>query len=145
MHKKNIESIIRSGSGEQMEALRDLFIRTVDEMDEEKKAELEYCIHKIANGGKLGEAVARHWVSEMKNKDGTSGEHWTKEQTDGLHRQVAPSTDAWDFYATMNMMYSDYCRPEFNSSDYAMMAKDWLCDEDVGSCKTVRYYYFVVR
>ena len=51
MHKKNIESIIRSGSGEQMEALRDLFVRTVDEMDEEKKAELEYCIHKIANGG----------------------------------------------------------------------------------------------
>ena len=102
MHKKNIESIIRSGSGEQMEALLDLFIRTVDEMDEEKKADLEYCIHKIANGGKLGEAVARHWVSEMKNKDGTSGEHWTKEQTDGLHRQVAPSTDAWDFYAAMN-------------------------------------------
>lgn len=145
MHKKNIERIIRSGDGEQMEALRDLFVDTVEDMDKEKKEKLEFCIHKIANGDHLGEAVARHWVSKMKNKDGTVGEHWTKEQTDDHCRQVAASEDPWDFYAVMNMMRSDYYRSGFSAADYAQMAKDWLCDSDVGACKTVRYYYFVVR
>ena len=65
-------------------------------------------------------ATAMQWAAAMRNADGTTGPHWTMEQTTAV---------------TMNMMYSDYYpvavefglnRPEF----YAALAKAFLLDKD---------------
>ena len=76
----------------------------------------------------------------MQNKDGTTGEHWSYEQTSPLAEQY----DKWDFYAVLNMIYSDYYNPRFDTNTYISLAKDWLNDKDVGSGKTLRYYMYVV-
>ena len=77
----------------------------------------------------------------MENKDGTTGEHWSMEQTSSL----AGNFNKADFYAVLNMMYSDYFNERFDTNVYVTLAKDWLDDPDVGECKTLKYYMFVVK
>ena len=93
---------------------------------------------------------ARTWVSHMENEHGSVGEHWTMEQTSAAARSIgadlsAIGTVAW--YATMNMVYSDYygvareygldC-PDF----YAKLAQAFLMDKDAGGPqrKITAYY-----
>ena len=86
----------------------------------------------------------------MENEDGSTGEHWTQEQTQAAARSIgvdaqALGTSAW--YAAMNMIYSDYCavareygvdRPDY----YAKMAKAFLMDRDGGGAeKKIAAYY----
>jgi len=90
----------------------------------------------------------------MKNADGSTGPHWTMDQTSaiadsmGIQAQVVPR---WAWGVTMNMMYSDYYpvavefglnRPEF----YADLAKAFLMDKDAGGpeIKMNGYYHGVV-
>lgn len=49
-----------------------------------------------------------------------------------------------DFYAALNMVYSDYYNPKFDTSIYVELAKDWLNDKDIDGAKLLKYYYFVV-
>lgn len=71
------------------------------------------------------------------------GEFYPMEKTEELRMAHCPDLDPKEFYVTMNMMRSDYSgtamhynmdTPEF----YAMMAKDFLMDEDAkpGKLKT---------
>ena len=84
------------------------------------------------------EADAKAWAGRMKNADGTTGPHWTMEQTTAVAESMgiqATAVPRWAWGVTMNMMYSDYYhvavefglnRPEF----YAALAKAFLCDKD---------------
>lgn len=45
----------------------------------------------------------------------------------------------------MNMVYSDYYNSKLGTVEYAELAKDWLCDEDIPGNKLLKYYYFVVH
>ena len=80
---------------------------------------------------------AEAWAAKMQNADGSTGAHWTMEQTSA----VADASGAghniphWVFGVTMNMMYSDYYEvarkfgvnvPEF----YAELARAFLMDKD---------------
>ena len=76
MHKKLIRRIVESGNTEKMEKLEHLFAEVVDDLDEDKKCELEYELHKIAHGDHISEDLARCWVDAMENKDGSKGGHW---------------------------------------------------------------------
>lgn len=96
------------------------------------------------------EADARAWVSEMENEDGSTGEHWTQEQTTAAARSVGVDLNTVGtaaFYAAMNMMHSDYYsvvreygmdRPDF----YAKLACAFLMDRDAGGPqqKIAAYY-----
>ena len=96
------------------------------------------------------EADARAWVPRMENEDGSTGEHWTQEQTTAAARSIGvdlttAGTAAW--YAAMNMAYSDYYgvareygmdRPDF----YARLAQAFLMDKDAGGAeKKIAAYY----
>ena len=97
---------------------------------------------------------AKAWTARMKNADGTTGPHWTMEQTTavaesmGIQASVVPR---WAWGVTMNMMYSDYYavamefgvnRPEF----YAALAKAFLMDKDGPEPeeKLCAYYKYIV-
>ena len=81
---------------------------------------------------------AKEWAARMKNADGSTGPHWTMEQTTAVAESMgiqAPVVLRWAWGVTMNMMYSDYYpvavefglnRPEF----YAALAKAFLLDKD---------------
>lgn len=53
--------------------------------------------------------------------------------------------DKSDFYAVLNMVYSDYYNPRFDTNTYVQLAIDWLNDKDVGGNKTLKYYMKVVK
>lgn len=97
----------------------------------------------------------RAWVSRMENADGTVGAHWTEAQTNSIAQAIDVAfgeVSAAEFWAAMNMMYSDYApaglkygvdRPEF----YADLAKEFLFDKDGPSPaeKLAAYYHSVVK
>ena len=145
MHiKKMLDVIIEKDNHEDMEHLGDLFVELLEDLkheDERYFKEIKYKLHKMAYGEHLTKDIAEHWVSCMENKDGTKGAHWSMEQTD----QYAGNHNKCDWYAVMNMMYSDYYSPSFDTATYVKLSKDWLDDKDVGDGKTLKYYYYVVK
>ena len=100
-------------------------------------------------------ATAMQWAARMQNADGTSGPHWTMEQTTAVAESMgiqAPEVPRWAWGVTMNMMYSDYYpvavefglnRPEF----YAALAKAFLLDKDGPGPerKLMAYYEHIAR
>lgn len=103
----------------------------------------------------LSEGEARAWVAGMENEDGSFGEHWTEEQTSAAAWSIGVDLSvvgASTWYATMNMMYSDYYgvihefgmdRPDL----YAKLAQAFLMDKDAGGAqkKVADYFHCVVK
>ena len=144
MHRELIDKIIKEGNEEDMECLRYILIDLIDDLkynDYDKYKKVEYKLYKRVYGEHLNEELAKKWVESMENKDGTKGQYWSIEQTTPL----AGNYNKYDFYAVANMMRSDYYNQKFDDSVYIQLAKDWLNDPDVGSCKTLKYYMFVVK
>ena len=90
---------------------------------------------------------AEKWVSYMENEDGTTGAHWTMEQTDAVANITGVHVKSCIWWAVLNAMYSDHYntaikygldRPEF----YADLARDFIYDKDGGGAenKTAKYY-----
>ena len=143
MHKKLIKDIIARADHTDMETLECIVIDMMDEIkqrDRDLYKRIEHKLYKLIYGEHLNEELAHEWVSEILNKDGTVGEHWTKSQTD----QYAGNYDKCDWYAIMNMVYSDHYNPKFDISMYIDLAKDWLNDKDVSEGKALKYYMYVV-
>ena len=87
---------------------------------------------------------AEKWLLNMQNDDGSTGPHWTLDQTNA-YKPEGVSEYCWE--CAMNMMYSDYYSvaiahnvntPEF----YADLAKAFLFDKDAKSPKDkISAYY----
>ena len=104
---------------------------------------------------KFTEDDAKEWTARMENTDGTTGPHWTMEQTTAIADSMGiPEHEIphWAWGVTMNMMYSDYYpvavefglnRPEF----YAALAKAFLLDKDGPGPeqKLMEYYEHIAR
>lgn len=106
--------------------------------------------HEAGKAVKFDEHKAKEWVKGMKNGDGSTGEHWKAEQVEPLRAAHCPQCDKLEFWAAINMMYSDYCevakkmnvdKPEF----YACMAKAFLLDEDAGEDKLAKYMKYIAE
>lgn len=148
MLKHDIRHIIEHGSNEDMHELEELFGKAVEDLkenDKEKYCEIAYKIHKIAYDGHLGEELAKKWVAHMENKDGTKGGHWNWDETESVRKQYAPKLNASDFYAILNMIYSDYYNSRFDTATYAQLATDFIADKDVDDCKVLKYYMKIVK
>ena len=144
MYKNLIKKIIENGRQtdiEYLECLLDDFVHDLKTENYTKYKSIELDLYKMAYGEHLNEELALEWVSEMENKDGTKGQHWSVDQTS----QYAGEFNKWDWYAVMNMMYSDYYNQKFDTNTYIELAKDWLNDKDVGDGKTLKYYMLVVN
>lgn len=99
--------------------------------------------------------TAMQWAERMQNADGSTGPHWTMEQTTAVAESMGiqeHEIPRWAWGVTMNMMYSDYYpvavefglnRPEF----YAALAKAFLIDKDGPGPerKLMKYYEHVVK
>ena len=103
-----------------------------------------------AGSGKMDKKQAENWTRHMKNEDGSTGAKWTFEEVKKVMQQNNVDCDPVEFYATMNMLYSDYGKV-FKKHDvatmqfYVDMAKAFLDDEDAVKDKLEQYYRYVVR
>lgn len=143
MHVELIDKIITEGNSESMECLRTILVDLIHKLkytDYSEYLDVEYKLYKHVYGEHLNEKLAKKWVAAMQNKDGTYGEHWDIQQTS----QYAGKYNTYDWYAVLNMMYSDYYNPKFDTATYIELAKDWLNDSDVPAGKTLHYYMYVV-
>lgn len=103
----------------------------------------------------LTRSMAEQWASKMQNADGTTGPHWTMEQTNKVMAQKQIGGSPWAFWLALNATYSDMCKVfqkyGINNMDaYVDFAKAfWLEDRDAvgggGSEKLAAYYDSVVR
>lgn len=107
--------------------------------------------HGVQSGpAKLTRQKAEEWVRSMQCADGSRGEHWTYEQTTSVMRSQGYNHDPVEWYAVMNMLYSDHCMsarkygldiPEY----YACLANEWLSDPDAAENKLAMYRAYVTR
>ena len=81
---------------------------------------------------------AEKWASYMVNDDGSTGAHWTMDQTTAVAEANGVKFEhisEWCWWITMNMMYSDYSAVADKygigtAEFYADMAKAFLFDKD---------------
>ena len=99
--------------------------------------------------------TAKQWAANMQNADGTTGPHWSMDQTTAVAEGMgiqASEIPSWAWGVTLNMMYSDYYpvavefglnRPEF----YAALAKAFLLDKDGPGPerKLMEYYEHIAK
>ena len=98
----------------------------------------------------MDERTAKEWTRQMRNDDGSTGEHWTMDQVKQLMAQKGIKHDPVEFYAILNAMYSDYCKVakkhNVNTIDfYVDIAKAWLDDKDAVPDKAMAYYECIVE
>jgi len=99
-------------------------------------------LEEIYRHGSMSEAEGKAIVAQMKNKDGSVGEHWSLAQVQsymGSHPEYLDINPVC-FYVAINMMYSDYYQPTRTTDTYAALAKDFLTDKDAPSDKLKRYF-----
>lgn len=119
---------------EKMKSFYDEVIESVEEMKSTnpkayKKAMLE--IHESIFGEHFDEDMALKAVAGMKNVDGTTGEHWTLEQTTSVLKQHDLGYNPYDFYYLMNMLYSDFSNVlGTDVGIYLKMAMAYIDDPD---------------
>lgn len=95
-------------------------------------------------------ATAMEWVMGMRNNDGSTGPHWTMDQTTQVLQQRGWNCEPAEFYAVINSLWSDYGKTAqkygVDKIDYwADMAHDWLDDKDARQDKAARYYKDIVE
>lgn len=102
----------------------------------------------------LTDKEAHAWLHAMQNDDGTTGAHWTMAQTSAVAKDYGVTFEhirPIDWNVAMNKSYSD----NFNTVQmlaktedekvkaYAMLAKDFLFDEDGVAPKARLYWYYM--
>jgi len=102
-------------------------------------------LHEVVNGEHFDEEMAKCAVSQMKNEDGTTGPHWTYEQTTAVAASngiLFNTYNGWDFYYAMNMWYSDFYGVIGNDTAmYVKFVKAWLEDKDVNGANKSWLYW----
>lgn len=84
--------------------------------------------------------TAEYAVKNMKNKDGTTGQHWNMEQAEKALEKTGFSFNKYDWFYILNMQYSDYYKQGKPDFQYIEEAIDFLNDKDGPDDKAKRYY-----
>lgn len=144
MHREYLKAIIDKSSKEDMEELACLFNKTMDhlkECDYDLYEDIECKMYELVYGERLTLEMAEEWVRNMKPMG-----KWTKEETDELISKKGLNIDNINFYVTMNMMYSDYCKVIGEDIEkYIEMSLDFLEDIDAKPNKLYRYHKYIVE
>lgn len=129
----------------------------IHEMPHEYPEEMGWRSGKMENGKAesmtvepLTKESATQWVRGMENADDSVGAHWSYEQTTLLMSQRGIKYDPVEFYAAMNMMFSDYIKAAkklgVKELDFCIeMAKAFLDDKDAPHDKLARYKKFIAQ
>ena len=111
--------------------------------------------HELKYGPHFNEDFAEEAVSRMQNEDGTTGPHWTIEQTNNVAKQYGINFNLdifneYDWFVAMNMIYSDYYKAIKNITGinslqhFVELTKAWIMDKDVAEGKMWYYFKYVM-
>jgi hypothetical protein len=106
--------------------------------------------NQTGKGDYLTQELAEAWTAHMENTDGTTGPHWTLEQSKHVQAQRNIPGDPVAFWAVLDSIYSDYgaVARKYGVDSvnfYADMAAAWLEDADANPDKAGLYYRHIVK
>ena len=140
MHKK----MIKDATDEQLREFVTDAISMIKETNYDLYEKLEMYLYKEIYGCHFNEWMLEKAVSSLINEDGSTGAHWTLEQTNNVAKQLGinfMNYNEYDWNYTMNMIYSDYYGAVANDTNvYAKMARKFLEDKDAKVGKALYYY-----
>lgn len=140
MHKQ----LIKYATEEQLRDFANDTLNTIKESNHDLYEALELHLYKEIYGCHFNDWLLEKATSHMINEDGTTGAHWTLEQTNSVAKQYNIMFDKfnqYDFNYVMNMMYSDYYGSINNeTSSYFKLTKAFLMDKDSKEGKALKYY-----
>lgn len=141
MHKE----LVKYATPEQLKEFVNCSLDMIKETHHDLYDDLEMYLYEMLYGYHFSEWLLRKATSRMQNEDGTSGAHWSLDQTNSVARSKGLSFtnfNQYDFNYVMNMIYSDYFGAVPNDTDvYYKMAVKFLSDKDASDGKAFRYYY----
>lgn len=145
MHKK----IIEDATAEQIkEFLRDT-LSMLKITDKELYDDLEMRLYKEVYGCHFNNWLLKEATEKMINEDGTTGPHWTLEQTNSVAKANGLKFEhfnEYDFNYVMNMVYSDYYGSIVNdTNNYYKLARAFLIDKDGHKGKALKYYLNIAK
>lgn len=130
-----LNHIVEHGKDSQMRELADVFEDVMESL-QVHHPELYEKFYKetkeIMEVHNLTEEEAKHYVENLKHKDGTYGEFFTMEKVEDLMRRSPELAkyDKNDMYYVLNMLHSDFYKPKWDIDTYVMFALMWLDDPD---------------
>lgn len=140
--KELIDKYVDDSSEEEMRMLTckmDKFVEEVRELHPEMVDKFLMKVDLVLNPG-FSKDTAKWAVSKMKNKDGTTGEHWNYETTTKVLDAKGYSFKPCDWYYVLNMIYSDYYKSGRSDDTYIDLAHDFLHDADASENKAKKYF-----
>lgn len=140
--QKLIDEYGRDGDIETMEHLTHKVDRFVEEVREKHPEMVEHFLIKVdlLLNPHFTKETSKYAVSKMQNKDGSVGEHWSRETTDKVLDSKGYDFNHCDWYYVLNMMYSDYYKSGRSDETYIELACDFLNDKDAPHDKVKKYY-----
>ena len=140
MHKYLIEA----ANPTQLKNFVDNALSMLKETSPDTYNTLENYLYKEIYGKHFNEWLLKQAVSKMKNEDGSTGGHWTLEQTTAVAKSSGiefSRFNEYDWNYVMNMIYSDYYGAVANdTSSYVRLAIKFLEDKDAKEGKAYCYY-----
>ena len=140
MHKQ----LIKSASDEQLREFVDDALSMIKETNHDLYEELESYLYKEIYGCHFNSWLLEKALNNLENEDGTTGGHWTLDQTTSVARAKGISFNKYneyDFCYVLNMIYSDYYGAVKDDTDtYIQMAIKFLSDKDAPEGKAYKYY-----
>lgn len=84
--------------------------------------------------------TAKKAVSEIKNKDGSYGEHWSHDITTKVMESKGYDFNTCDWYYVLNMTYSKHYKPGRSDEVYIELAYDSMTYKEAPKDVAKRYY-----
>ena len=132
MHKlKEYMDVIKGDKEKEQEVYEYLWwgICKLKQHDEGDYNKMMMKVHCVVNGPHFDESMAKKAVSQMRNVDGTDGQHWTMEETNKVADQYNIKYKC-DWYYALNSLYSDlYGLYGTDVNTYAKIAKALYFDD----------------
>lgn len=137
-----IRKYIDDANEEDMEMLTEKTDKFVEEVRSHNPELVEKFLMKIDLflNPHFSKETAKYAVSKMKNKDGSTGEHWDYETTSKVLDAKGYDFHSCDWYYVLNMIYSDYYKSGRSDDTYIELAHDFLDDVDAPDDKAKKYY-----
>ena len=136
--------IIEDANLEQLKDFAHYSIGMVKRIDEDVYEDIEMYLYKEVYGCHFTKWLLEKALKGMVNEDGTTGGHWTLEQTTSVARNNGiefSKYNEYDWCYVMNMIYSDYYGAVSNDvSTYVKLSKKFLEDKDAVEGKALKYY-----
>lgn len=140
MHNK----ILNNATNEQIREMAEGLVDWLSERDPILYQEAEDYMYRTVYGNHFSKWLLECCCAVMINEDGTTGAHWTLEDTNSVaksHNIKFDKFNEYDWNYTMNMLYSDYYSILGSDTDkYCRMANKFLNDVDAPKGKAYIYY-----